>query len=312
MSVSGSHYHNNHDKQHHFWGQADFTGPGGPLQDHVTARRNRVGYFWPMTEGPAMVPPEDLDCVWLACKAVYAPEESIPRELEKNDFDQIDSRVYQKSDAHASSYLVARSRMSPDTVFVVFRGTQDLSDMIADFNCQPREIDTIDDLAESLYVHGGIYETSKQSMKNIFAKLNEENQRRAIVKVIFTGHSLGGACALAARFIALEQAELQSTSSQMSKRAARCFTFSPQFRVVTFGAPLLFSHGSRLDNKDNVETILQHRCLQTMQARAPVLCLDQELPAQPLPARAHRDAQSHARLRLLRFHPPPLSALSGA
>jgi hypothetical protein len=40
MSVSGSHYHNNHDKQHHFWGQADFTGPGGPLQDNVTARRN--------------------------------------------------------------------------------------------------------------------------------------------------------------------------------------------------------------------------------------------------------------------------------
>jgi hypothetical protein len=215
------------------------------------------------------VPAEDLECAWLACEAVYAPEELIQEKL-KGYYDLIESHVYLKSDAHASSYLVVRSGTSPDTVYVVFRGTQDLSDMIADFNCQPREIDSIDDFAEPLYVHGGIYETSKQSMKKIFAKLNEENQCRPIAKVIFTGHSLGGACALAARFIALEQAELQAMTSQ-ARRAARYFIFSPQFRVVTFGAPLLFSHGgARSDNEDNLETILQHRCIQTLQAPRPL------------------------------------------
>jgi hypothetical protein len=130
------------------------------------------------------------------------------REKLKGYYDLIEIHVYLKSDAHASSYLVVRSGTSLDTVYVVFRGTHDLSDMIADFNCQPREIDTIDDFAEPLYVHGGIYGTSKQSMKKIFAKLNEENQCRPITKLISTDNSLGGACALAARFIALEQAEL--------------------------------------------------------------------------------------------------------
>ena len=138
--------------------------------------------------------------------------------------------------------------------------------MIADFNCQPREIDTIDDLDESLYVHGGIYESSKQSMKKIFTKLNEENQCKPITKVILTGHSLGGACALAARFIALEQVELLATTAHKAKRAAHYFAFTPQFRVVTFGAPLLFSHGG---NEDNVEKILQHRCMHTLQVPRP-------------------------------------------
>ncbi len=154
--------------------------------------------------------------------------------------------------------------------------------MIADFNCQPREIDTIDDLDEPLYVHGGIYETSKQSMKKIFTKLNEENQHRPIAKIILTGHSLGGACALAARFIVLEQAELQATASHNAKRAARHLAFSPKFRIVTFGAPLIFSHGG--GNEDNVEKILQHRC---MKALAVLLRTDPSPPPPPEHALQH-------------------------
>jgi hypothetical protein len=222
----------------------------------------------------AEIPECDLVCVHLACKTVYEPTEE-PEGLMKGEYQLINVHLADsKFDVNASSYLIARSETEKSSVFVVFRGTKDLSDMIADFNCQPREIDDVNSLEESLYVHGGIYETAKQSMKSIVEILNGENESQPIRDVFLTGHSLGGACAMAARFIFLQQSAQSAATTHKSRR----LNFEPKFHVVTFGAPLLFSIGAAkadLESRgDAVSEILKHRWMQSIQAtsRTPLYC----------------------------------------
>lgn len=224
----------------------------------------------------------DIECVSLACDAVYAPEDELPGLLkEKYRLIQI-HLADSKFDASASSYLIAKSESAQSSIFVVFRGTKDLSDMIADFNCQPREIDDAGDMDDSLYVHGGIYETAKQSVKSIVEVLNGEHQSHPITDVFLTGHSLGGACAMAARFV-LQQQNDQSFAP--ASRKSRRLDFAPKFHVVTFGAPLLFSHGAAISEQgsriDTVSRILKHKWMHAMQVslRSSELSLP---PSQPL------------------------------
>jgi hypothetical protein len=208
------------------------------------------------------LPLHDVECARLACYSVYRASDELDGLL-KDKYEVLETHLMDsKFDVHASSYLIVRPLDSLKRVFVVFRGTQDLSDMIADFNCQPREIDEADDDDGNhpLFVHGGIYETSKQSMKNIAACLNRAHQKRGIEEIFFTGHSLGGACAMAARLVSLQHAGAKTGSPD---RSARHLQFAPSFHIVTFGAPLLFSHGSgKADAEDgDVAALLLRRPL---------------------------------------------------
>ncbi len=235
-----------------------------------------------------LVPPHDLECANLACDIVYyKPPPEISDERLSEQYDVMETHLTDtKFDSHASSYLIVRSKISPSHVFVVFRGTQNLSDMIADFNCQPREIDCEPDIGPSLFVHGGIYETSKQSMKKIIPRLNAAHSEAGITDLFFTGHSLGGACATAARLFSLQQHATQPAASETPELAAlRRFSFSPRFHIVTFGAPLLFSVGpghrsateacqeeeephAAVKEEEEDPKLLHHPWLKTIQATA--------------------------------------------
>jgi hypothetical protein len=258
----------------------------------------------------SLVPEQDLECAALSCDIVYFKPPPEPSDARlKEHYDVIETHLIDtKFDSHASSYLIVRSKVSPGHVFVVFRGTQNLSDMIADFNCQPREIDCEASVGPSLFVHGGIYETSKQSMKQIIPKLNESHSHHAITDIFFTGHSLGGACANAARLFSLQQYTNQPAATETQELAAlRRFQFTPRFHIVTFGAPLLFSSGPGQAAKETKAaeleaeqeegpTLLQHLWLQTIKAST----------AAPCAARtADPPRQAKPRCRSARWRPAP-------
>ena len=244
-------------------------GPGLSPVTRIVVKRHFMGG---QTDDTSLQ--SDLECAQLSCDAVYSPTEELNSRL-KGQYQLIEKHLTDsKFDAHASSYLVVRSESVKSSVFVVFRGTQDLSDMIADFNCQPREIDDIEGLEDLLYVHGGIYETSKQSIKSIVEILNTQNESEPISDLFLTGHSLGGACAMAARFVLLQQSSNSTDSTLQSKRKARRLNFAPNFHVVTFGAPLIFSHGARKPEEeeadgDVVDKILKNPSMKIMQAVSP-------------------------------------------
>jgi hypothetical protein len=95
-----------------------------------------------------------------------------------------------------------------DIVYVAFKGTNDVSDVIIDINCFIME-----------NIHAGFHKVFYEVENELTTDLNTQKNKCHIHKIVFTGHSLGGAIAtIAGHFYA--------------EKFPDCMV-----EVVTFGSP---------------------------------------------------------------------------
>jgi len=104
-------------------------------------------------------------------------------------------------------------------LLIVFRGTQNMEDLILDLDFDVEEI-------KNLSIHKGFYTRTEAEMEKILNHL-ETIQNVPIKKLIVTGHSLGGACAI---IFSLLLSQKEDIWNKFEKKV-----------VITFGAPLVSS-----------------------------------------------------------------------
>jgi len=116
-----------------------------------------------------------------------------------------------------------------NTLFVIFRGTADLKDVVSDVNIVS-VVPYPDRSTGGLRVFGGAWNhTCSRALEDIVPAVRDA-LAKGVTNVIFTGHSLGGACALLARFYM--QTALHGVQIPSCVR----------MRAIGFGAPIVFAH----------------------------------------------------------------------
>ncbi|MEZ5943442.1 MAG: lipase family protein [Planctomycetaceae bacterium] len=137
------------------------------LDDKLLASWDSEGYTrWPIAEILAQ-----------SCEIAYDPELEAGRQFKDLGFD----RVRLISDKSMVGYLVFRG----ENCVIVFRGTDDKKDWLANLNVQATQ-------TEDGEVHQGFH-TAYQGLRSQIVTILEEEQPN---RIWITGHSLGGALAL--------------------------------------------------------------------------------------------------------------------
>eukprot|EP01084_Bolivina_argentea_P142900 251011_1 len=148
-------------------------------------------------------------------------------------------------------YAVLRThtKTNEDTIFVVFRGTQSVFDIVNDLAFT---LQKIDDWKGNIlcHVHGGIYSKMASNFKRIHKNIEShiEKDKSKIKNIVVTGHSLGGGVAS----LYLLKAFKESLSVYDDLHTL----------CVTFGSPLVFAKDktynqikndifNKLDNKSH-------------------------------------------------------------
>ena len=119
--------------------------------------------------------------------------------------DMIDKIVTEMNHSKPIFYDGKETRMKKDaqaftlwknnTIYISFRGTKDLSDIVDVINVKPKK------LLEDVYVHAGFAEQFMSIEEKITDDIEHIMSEYPIQRIIFTGHSMGGALATIASII---------------------------------------------------------------------------------------------------------------
>jgi hypothetical protein len=173
------------------------------------------------------------------------------------------------------------------SLFVVFRGTADIKDVVSDVNIAS-VAPYPDRSVGGLRVFGGAWNhTCSRALDDIVPAVKDA-LARGIENIIFTGHSLGGACALLARFY------MQTAMHGLK------IPDSVRMRSMGFGAPIVFAHPeSELpEEAAQVMAVMERDAVTFVNGKVlPCARRSKFLPASPLLTRSL--ALSHTRSRTL-------------
>eukprot|EP01062_Namystynia_karyoxenos_P067321 TRINITY_DN6124_c0_g1_i1.p1 TRINITY_DN6124_c0_g1~~TRINITY_DN6124_c0_g1_i1.p1 ORF type:complete len:860 (+),score=223.91 TRINITY_DN6124_c0_g1_i1:84-2582(+) len=125
---------------------------------------------------------------------------------------------------HKCQWVAAAAEDLPGTVFVAFRGTDSAIDALLDVSIT--DVETV----AGARVHAGFYAGVQHELKDVLAVLHAEAQS-GLERVVFCGHSLGGAYATVAL------AELPAQTCWPRTKGGEAVPVE----AVTFGSPLVFT-----------------------------------------------------------------------
>jgi GTPase SAR1 family protein len=144
------------------------------------------------------------------------------------------------------------------TMFVVWRGTGNVVDMIADGNCEPVSNSLWKDFCPDVLAHAGTGSKVQHHFLEHIGDLGQVVKRAEecadlpdITKVIFTGHSLGGGMAQIALLAALAQVECKFDGARKADQQVLIETFGAmqgglnpvpkiELSAVVFASPMVF------------------------------------------------------------------------
>ena len=133
------------------------------------------------------------------------------------------------------SYIIAINDESKQ-LCIVFKGSADIEDWFTNAFFMPVSVDD-SVVSSSFKVHAGYWSTLREfTMNELLDKMNSILERRGeISRILITGHSKGGGYATLARTYWVCYKQRINTSHRALEQ------LYSNVRVVTFGAPLVFS-----------------------------------------------------------------------
>jgi hypothetical protein len=138
------------------------------------------------------------------------------------------------------------------TMFIAWRGTQTLLDMITDINCTPQVAPLWHELCPEIKVHNGMYGMIQTYFHEQLEKMQAIAADHKVRKIIFTGHSLGGGLAQIALLSMFGQlhtkfseykpsaTKLQEKSAPELKGALYKLFRRIECSAIVFAAPMVF------------------------------------------------------------------------
>jgi hypothetical protein len=180
------------------------------------------------------------DVAAVLCDAIYLPSRT-DREskFSISEFSIQDDSVRQHDEAEEASfkpsYVIALNERTK-SLCLVFKGSADIEDWFTNAFFMPMSVDG-SAAASTFKVHGGYWSTLREStIDEILHKMNAILEKKGDVQhILITGHSKGGGYAMLARtFWICYRPRIAATHRALD-------AFHDRVRVVTFGAPLVFS-----------------------------------------------------------------------
>lgn len=130
------------------------------------------------------------------------------------------------------------------TMYIAFRGTKAVVDVMTDCDCIPVSSPLWMDLCAEVKVHNGMGGRVQNEMLEFIGEMQKLVASLKVKDVIFTGHSLGGGMAHIALLAALGQKEanfrLLEEKLQKPCMDTFCGLTPVRFFAVTFAAPMVF------------------------------------------------------------------------
>jgi hypothetical protein len=159
----------------------------------------------------------EVECAYLASQIYFGA-------IEKEGYEEL------LSDPVPNNWkpgMILLRHPASSTLFVVFRGTADIKDVVTDINIVP-VVPYPDRSVGGLRVFGGAWNHLCTRMLDDVVPAVRVAAAAGIKRLIFTGHSLGGGCAILARFY------MQTAGHGLALEHVR-------MRAIAFGAPLVLS-----------------------------------------------------------------------
>jgi hypothetical protein len=143
-------------------------------------------------------------------------------------------------DVYQPAAVVVHAR----TMYIAWRGTKTLMDMITDSGCTPTVGPLWQELCPEIKVHTGMYGMMQKYFYEQLAEMQAVVTKHRVRRVIFTGHSLGGGLAQIALLSVLGQRHAKFggfAPTKPEKTREMYKVFRPvEFSSVVFAAPMAF------------------------------------------------------------------------
>lgn len=140
-------------------------------------------------------------------------------------------------------YQPAATVISDQTMYVAWRGTKSIMDMIMDLQAPPTHCHLWHDLCPNIKAHNAMKGMIEHNFLTLIDGMQEVIKEYGVTKVVFSGHSLGGGLAQVALLAAFGQCHDKFRKLSDASRAADLYqTFKNiEFSAVTFAAPMVFN-----------------------------------------------------------------------